>query len=190
MVAEVAIVTMDQSKPPRPGTLRALERVVETHARKGAEQWRIAADALLEIKNHKLWKLARNADGEPFANFIEYAETRFGFKKTYAYDLAKAALHKPSADSEGAARAAIASERGPSPLSRDQATRSIVRHWERFEDRAGDIRDRTIDDGAFVKAYDNLLKRMDDLLRAFEDKYTIIEGSTTSPAPEEAPATT
>jgi hypothetical protein len=168
----------DTVKPP--ATLGKLEKVVETNAAKGAGLWRIAADALLEIKTRKLWKKAKNADGAAYPNFVTYAEERFGFRKTYAYDLVKAATRKPEALTEGEARADMASERVAKPLTASDAAARMDKAFATFQDRAGDLRDRAIEDAAFVAAYDVLAGKMGTLVRAFVAKYPApIEGTAT-----------
>jgi len=161
------------------GSLRKLEQIVETNGQKGAILWRKAADALLEIRDRKLWKLAKDSAGEPYKNFATYAEARFGFKKTYAYDLVKAATRKPEAITEGAARAELKAERGVAPLTRDAAIEKMTRAWQRFEDSAGDTRDRAVEDEAFVKAYDKFQKKAGDLFHAFVTAFITIEGTAT-----------
>jgi len=155
----------------KPKTLRQYETIVEKNAARGASFWRLAADALLQIKTHKLWRKAKDADGDPYPSFAAYAEARFGFKKTYAYDLAKAATRNPEALTEGAARAKDNAERTPQPLASWQAAQRIVSKWDAFLDRAGDIRDRAIDDVKFVNAYDALVKSMGEALHKWADRY-------------------
>lgn len=168
-------------------SLRKLEHIVETNAMKGAVLWRKAADALLEIKDRKLWKIAKDVNGDGYRNFVEYAEDRFGFRKTYAYDLVKAATRKPEALTEGEARAEMKAERGVTPLTRDAAIEKIVKAFQRFQDASGDARDRAIDDEPFVRAFDKLARQMDDALRAFVGKYVTIEDDTATDNEAEPP---
>lgn len=176
---ETAVIVAEESDA-KPKTLHALERIVETNAEKGFGLWRKAADALLEIKTRKLWKKAKDANGETYASFVVYAEARFGFKKTYAYDLAKAAQRKPDALTEGEARADMASERGAKPLTNYEAAAKIERAYGRFEDAGGNLRDRAVDDTEFVGSYDALVREMGTLVRAFVARYPApIEGEAT-----------
>lgn len=165
---EKTLATMDPAEGyEKPKTLRQLEGIVETNALKGAGFWRKAADALLTIKEQKLWKQAKDENGEGYASFVVYAEARFGFKKTYAYDLVKAATHKPEALTEGEAREAMKADREPRPLTREKALESMQTAWTKFEDRAGDLRDRLLDDEDFVGAYDACVGAMANVWRQF-----------------------
>jgi len=167
---------VDVVEPPK--TLHAYEKVVETNIVKGAGPWRIAADALMAIKQHKLWKKAKDANGEKYASFVIYAEDRFGIKKTYAYDLVKAASRKPKALTEGAARESM--KAAPAPLPAWDAAARIDKAYASFEDRAGNLRDRAIDDEAFVASYDDLVRQLGTLVRAFVAKHPEpIEGTAT-----------
>lgn len=177
----LAVVDGGASADEKPKTLRQYEKIVETNAAAGAAKWRLAADALLAIRTHKLWKKAKDADGNSYKSFVDYAESRFGFKKTYAYDLVKAATRKPEALTEGEARADMRSERGQSALLAHEAAQRINRAYTRFEDAGGNIRDRAIDDEAFVESYDRMVARLQEIVREFVDSY---------PAPEPQPETT
>jgi hypothetical protein len=167
----------------KPKTLRAYEKIVETNAAAGAAKWRLAADALLAIRTHKLWKKAKDADGNGYKSFVDYAEARFGFKKTYAYDLVKAATRKPEAITEGAARAELREARGQSALNAYEAAQRINRAFARFEDAAGNLRDRAIDDEAFVETYDRMVARLQEIVNDFVGSYPM-------PVAEEAEAET
>lgn len=160
---------VDVVKAPR--TLGQLERIVESNALRGAGLWRKAADALLEIKNQKLWKKAKDADGNKYPSFVVYAEDRFGFKKTYAYDLVKAATRKPEALTEGSARAEMNAERQPEPLEAHEAVKRMRRAFSQFEDKLGNLRDRAIDDAAFVQAYDKWIGTVQTSFEKFADRY-------------------
>lgn len=163
----------------KPKTLRALEHIVESNAVKGAGYWRKAAEALLAIKTHKLWRNAVDADGKPYGSFALYAEGRFGFKKTYAYDLAKAAQTKPEALTEGEARAERKAARGTKPLTPTEAVARMMTAWNRWEDAAGDLRDRAIDHTDFVGAYDEVARVIGGTVRGFIERWTAIEGEAT-----------
>jgi len=176
--AEKGIVPVNDPKDARP-TLAVLEERVESHAAEGFKHWQQAAVALHEIKTRKLWKSATGADGFGYANFSDYAERRFGFKKTYAYDLAKAAESgKLGEGTERAARAARTEERDNS-LTREKAMRMILTAWDKFADRAGDLRDRAIDDEDFTAAYDGTFAAIEALIRNLADRMTPIEGEAT-----------
>jgi len=168
----------------KPKTLHQYEVIVEKNAARGATFWRTAADALLAIKQHKLWKKAKDADGNGYKSFVDYAEARFGFKKTYAYDLVKAATRSPEALTEGAARAEARAERGASALLPHEAANRINRAFTRFEDAGGNIRDRAIEDEAFVEAYDRMLNRMQEMVREFVDSYPAPEPPVEPEQPE------
>lgn len=181
------------------GNLRRLEHIVENNAIKGAALWRKAADALLEIRDRKLWKLAKapagtdpahlKGDGSTleYKNFAAYAEARFGFKKTYAYDLVKAATRKPEALTEGEARAELKAERGVAPLTREQAVEKFTRAFQRFEDSAGDTRDRSIEDDELVRAYDKVHGQMERAWAAFLSRFVTIEGTSEEVTPDVQP---
>lgn len=175
--APAAAVPAVIQKPEKHSTLAQLERIVETKAARGATLWTEAATALLEIKDRKLWKQAKDANGFGYKNFVEYAEARFGFKKTYSYDLAKAAQRQQlAAKTEGEARAERAAERAPKSLTAEQAVRGIAKAFDKFEDRGGDLRDLAIEDEAFTKAYDAMIRRMGQAMQAFVERFTPIEG--------------
>jgi hypothetical protein len=167
-----------ETKHPR--TLGQLERIVESNALRGAGLWRKAADALLEIRTQKLWKKAKDADGNKYPSFVVYAEDRFGFKKTYAYDLVKAATRKPEALTEGSARAEMAAEdRTPGPLQAHEAIVRMRKAFSQFEDKTANLRDRAIDDVAFVQAYDKWIGSVQKSFDAFAGKYPEpIEGTS------------
>jgi len=151
---EATLLTMTaESGYTQPKTLRQLEGIVETNGVKGAMLWKKAADALLAIKTHKLWKKAKDENGNPYASFVVYAEQRFGFKKTYAYDLVKAASRKPEALTERAARAEMDAERPVRTVDPSKALELMTVAWVKLEDRLGDIRDRCEDD-SFIASYD------------------------------------
>lgn len=160
----------------RPKSLKALESIVETNGLKGAGFWRKAADALLEIKTTKLWKTAKDANGNSYPSFVVYAEDRFGFKKTYAYDLVKAAQRKPEAVTEGTAREEMRQERQPKPLNGPDAVLLMQTAWTKMEDRLGDIRDRAIDHEEFVKGYDIVIGHLGETFREFVSHWSAIEG--------------
>lgn len=154
----------------KPKTLAAYEKQVEAHGAKGLAEWRKAAEALLAIKTHKLWKKAKDADGNPYSSFVAYAEGRFGFKKSYAYDLAKAAT--TGALTEGAARAERKAASGPSPLQAHEAALRLAKAWVRFCDAGGNLRDRTLDtDERFAQDYDGALKVMGQAMDKLIGKY-------------------
>lgn len=191
-----ALVALDPDElvdEAKPKSLKQLERTVEGNAMKGAVLWKAAAEALVEIRDRKLWKLAKAPegtapellakDGITYKNFVTYAEARFGFKKTYAYDLVKAATRKPEALTEGEARAELKAERGTSPLTVEAAIERITKAWNRFEDSAGDTRDRAIDNEDFVKAYDKAVGKMGEALHAFLTKFVTIEGTAEAVEP-------
>jgi hypothetical protein len=138
-------VHVEDTSEAKPKTLRQYETIVEKNAARGAQFWRIAAEALNAIKTHKLWRKAKDADGNGYKSFVDYAEQRFGFKKTYAYDLAKAATS--GALNEGQARAQRVATRTPGSLLPHEAANRINRAFTRFEDAGGNIRDRAIDNG-------------------------------------------
>jgi len=165
----------------KPKTLRQLETIVESNALKGAGFWRKAADALLAIKTNKLWKDARDENGDKYPSFVVYAEERFGFKKTYAYDLVKAAQRKPEAVTEGSARAEMRADREPKPIDRATAIGRIETAWTRFENAAGDLRDRVIDDEDFVNGYDRAVRIMENAPRDFFERFVTINAETVSP---------
>lgn len=181
---ERAVTTMTpESGYEKPRTLRQLEHIVESNALRGAGFWRKAADALLTIKTEKLWKKARDEHDEPYPSFVVYAEERFGFKKTYAYDLVKAAQRKPEAISETSARAEMAAERQPRPIDRTGALLSMQKAWQKFEDRVGDLRDRAIEDVEFVRAFDVAMGVMGDTFHDFVNDQTPIAGEATEVSP-------
>lgn len=153
----------------KPRTLKQYEHIVEVNAEKGFGLWRKAAEALLAIKTHKLWKKAKDADGNPYASFVAYAEGRFGFKKSYAYDLAKAA--NTAQLTEGAARAERAAAREPGPLQAHEAAMRLAKAWVRFCDAGGNLRDRAIDNQRFVTDYDKALKVMGATIDTLIGKY-------------------
>lgn len=182
---ETAVAVVDGETDAKPKTLGKLEKIVESNVARGAGLWRIAADALLEIRDRKLWRKAKDESGNTYPNFTTYAEARFGFKKTYAYDLVKAARNRPEALTEGEARESMKVEREPSPLAAHEAAARIDKAWTSFEDRAGNLRDRAIEDAAFVKAYDKLMREMGTSVRAFVAKYPApIEGEATEANPD------
>lgn len=169
----------------QPRTLGALEGIVEKRAEEGAAKWREAANALSVIKAFKLWKQHLDDEGKPkFKNFVEYAEERFGFKKTYAYDLVKAAERKPEALTEGEAREEMKQERGVSPLNLTKGLQMLTKHWERFEDRFGDVRDRIAlseTNDEFVEALDTMMRGVGDTIREFLAEWEPIEGNVVDP---------
>lgn len=167
----------------KPKTLKQLESIVESNGLKGAGFWRKAADALLSIKQHKLWKDARDKDGNPYPSFVVYAEDRFGFKKTYAYDLVKAAQRKPEAVTEGTAREEMRQERAPKPLNGPDAVLLMQTAWTKMEDRLGDIRDRAIDHAEFVKGYDIVMGHLGETFREFVQHWSAIEGVSEDVSP-------
>lgn len=170
----------------KPKTLRQLEHIVESNALRGAGFWRKAADALLAIKTEKLWKKARDENDEPYPSFVVYAEERFGFKKTYAYDLVKAAQRKPEAVTEGSARAEMAAERGKTarPMDRTTALLAMQKAWQKFEDRVGDLRDRALEDESFVRAFDVAMGVMGDTFHTFEREQMPIAGEAVEVSPK------
>lgn len=182
-----ALVTTPESGYEKPKTLPQLERIVESNVAKGAALWRIAADALMVIKDRKLWRNAINPHTEkPYGSFVAYAEGRFGFKKTYAYDLVKAAQRKPEALTEGEARAELTeerrAERGTKPLTIEMALDRMSKAWTAFEDKCGDYRDRTLDTGdAFAEAYDIVHAHMQETFSAFLTKHQPIPGQVVDP---------
>lgn len=170
-----------------PKTLRQLEKVVESNVQQGAAKWKIAAEALLEIKNQKLWKKAKDENGDKYSSFVEYAEARFGFKKTYAYDLVKAATRKPEALTEGAARAEMRSESAPQPLQAHEAVTRMRRKFSQFEDAMGNLRDRAIEDEDFTTAYDKWLGTVQTSFAKFADRFPEpIEAEAATDAGEQA----
>lgn len=187
----LAVVDGGASADEKPKTLRQYEKIVETNAAAGAAKWRLAADALLAIRTHKLWKKAKDADGNSYKSFVDYAESRFGFKKTYAYDLVKAATRKPEALTEGEARADMRSERGQSALNAYEAAQRINRAFVRFEDAGGNLRDRAIDDEAFVESYDRMIGRLQEIVNDWVGSYPMPvaeETETTEPIVEKETA--
>jgi len=176
--AEKGIVPMNDPKNALP-TLAVLEDRVESHAATGFREWTLAAEALHEIKTRKLWKTAKGADGYGYANFSDYAERRFGFKKTYAYDLAKAAeTGKLAAGTEREARTERATERAEAkPATREQILRMMTTATDKWMDRLGDLRDRLIDDEAFTAEYDAMMRLVDKSIQGFLDAMTPIKGS-------------
>jgi hypothetical protein len=158
-------------EPGKPRTLGQFEKIVRTNVVRGAGYWRVAADALMQIRDQKLWKKAKDKDGEPFPNFATYAEERFGFKKTYAYDLVKAARRKPEAVTEGEARGELKSERGAKALQPYEASSRIARRFAAFLDAAGNLRDRAIEHANFVQDYDQLAKSLMQMVDAFDNRY-------------------
>lgn len=171
-----------------PRTLGQLEKVVESNALRGAGLWRKAADALLEIRTQKLWKKAKDADGNKYPSFVVYAEERFGFKKTYAYDLVKAATRKPEALTEGSARAEMSADRTPEPLEPYEAVKRMRRAFSQFEDKLGNLRDRAIEDEAFVAAYDKWVGTVQASFARFADKYPEPIEAEVAESTEDAPA--
>lgn len=177
---ETALATMTpESGYEKPKTLRQLEHIVESKALKGAGLWREAADALMIIKEQKLWKQARDDEDKPYASFVVYAEARFGFKKTYAYDLVKAASRKPDALTEGSARAEMQAEAAPRAINRSVAIQRMESAWQKFEDRCGDLRDRAIEDLEFVHGYDQTMRLVGEAFRDFLTNFAPIPGSAT-----------
>jgi len=180
---EVALQTV-QPDPGKPKTLKQLENIIESNALKGAGLWRIAADALMEVKARKLWKLHKNPDGsQTYKNFVTYAEERFGFKKTYAYDLVKAATRKPEALTEGSARAEMAAERTAKPINRQYAMERMEAAWTRFEDATGDLRDRVHEDDQFIAGWDATMHALGETFRDFIADYATIEASASDVSP-------
>jgi len=186
---DAALLTMTkESGYEKPKSLRELEHIVADNALRGAGYWRKSADALLAIKTHKLWKKATDKNGEAYPSFVVYAEDRFGFKKTYAYDLVKAASRKPEALTEGAARAEMSAEREQKPVTIETAVLKMNAAHARFEDSAGNWRDRAIEHEDFVHAYDQTLRLMGDVWRDFVEKWTPIPGEATEKVnPEREP---
>jgi hypothetical protein len=163
---ETAVAVVEE----KPKTLHQYEVIVEKSGERGAKEWRKAAEALLAIKTHKLWKKAKDSDGRPYSTFIAYAEGRFGFRKSYAYDLAKAATS--GALTEGAARKERAASREPGPLAAHEAALRVAKAWVRFCDAGGNLRDRTLDlDPKFAEDYDNALKIAGNAIDKLVGKY-------------------
>jgi hypothetical protein len=182
-----ALVTTPESGFEKPKTLRQLEQIVESNAAKGAKLWKVAAEALLVIKEQKLWRNSINPQTDkPYGSFVAYAEGRFGFKKTYAYDLAKAAQRKPEALTEGEAREAMRAERGTKPLTVEMALDRIRKAWEQFENKTGDYRDRTYEASPeFVKAFDVLHAHVQEQVSAFLTHWQPIPGQVVDPIADE-----
>jgi hypothetical protein len=162
---ETAVVVAQE----KPKTLGQYEKQVESHGQRGMKEWRLAAEALLAIKTHKLWKKAKDADGNAYKTFAAYAEGRFGFKKSYAYDLAKAATTGQL--TEGAARAERKSNREPQPLQPHEAAERINKAWVRFQDAAGGFRDRAIENETFVGDFDGAMKVAHDAISKLLARY-------------------
>lgn len=182
---DVLLVMSKESGYEKPKTLRQLEHIIENNAVRGAGYWRKAGTALLAIKTFRLWKQVKNPDKtQKYKSFVEYAEDRFGFKKTYAYDLAKAAARKPEAISETSARAEMKAERQAEPLSSAQAVERILRAWERFEESGGGFRDRAIADEAFVRDYDETLRLAGSAVRDLVQQYTPVPGVAVDVTPK------
>jgi len=168
----------------KPKSLKALEGIVERNAAKGLSFWKTAGEALLTIKEHRLWKGATPVDdGEPYANFSDYAERRFGFKKTYAYDLAAAAKHTPEALTERAGREERANARAETPLRPDAAVKKIMNKFERFEEQANAQRDRAIDHEDFTRDYDATARQMRELMEELVDKWEVVIGEAVDVSP-------
>lgn len=175
--AQPSALTTVSATAEKPKTLRQLEHIVESNALRGGQLWRTAADALMVIKDKKLWRSAVDPETKKaYPSFVVYAEERFGFKKTYAYDLVKAAQRKPDALTERSAREEMADERPVKPLNRGDAMTKIEKAWDAFESKAGDLRDRAIDDEDFVSAFDLVLAGMRSRLYDFFHDHAIISG--------------
>lgn len=185
---ETAVATMTpESGYEKPKTLRQLEHIVESNALRGAGYWKKAADALRAIKDNKLWRNVINpATERPYQSFVAYAEGRFGFKKTYAYDLAKAATRKPEALTERAARGEMAAERGKRTIDRTKALELFESSWVKFENRMGDIRDR-IDydaDPELVRSWDETFRMLGSEMRDFLHNNAVIQGEAETVSPK------
>lgn len=173
---EAVLLTMTKASGyEEPKSLAQLEHIVETNGVKGAEFWRRAAYALLAIKDHKLWKEVKNAEGQQvYASFTDYAEQRFGFKKTYAYDLAKAAQREALAlasgeevaATEGESRAAAKAGREQKAVSPADMVAMLETAWTRWENRSGDLRDRLANQQA-VDDFDAMMSQMTDAWEQF-----------------------
>lgn len=181
--------TTPESGYEKPKTLRQLEAIVESNALRGAGFWRKAADALLVIKTEKLWRKAVNSDGEGYPSFVVYAEERFGFKKTYAYDLVKAATHKPEAVTEGSAREEMKAEREQRPIDTITIIQRMTAAFVKFEDRAGDLRDRSKDD-RLIEDYDQHMASIGETWRDFTARWSTVvnaEAVEVSPLRDDLP---
>lgn len=174
------LVMTPQSGYTKPKSLAALEHIIENNAEKGAAFWRKAADALLAVKQFKLWKNEKHpATGVAYESFVDYAEKRFGFKKTYAYDLVKAAQRKPEALTEGEARAAMKAEKAEKPVPVQDFAEKFGRIWDRFENATSALRDRIAldpDNDEFVNAYDAFWNGLADTVSTFVERYTPLPG--------------
>jgi len=177
---EVVYPAQDES------SLEVWERVIEDNVTRGAGYWRIAADALRAIKEQRLWKMATDEGGKPYKSFVVYAEARFGFKKTYAYDLVKAATRKPEAVTEGEAREAIKKERPVKSLSGREAAERMSASYDRLESHWCNLRDRTLDgsDPGFAGAFDEMRGVVFEVVASFVEKWTMVVEGTVSPTRE------
>lgn len=178
---DAVLLTMTaESGYTQPKTLRQLEVIIETNGKAGAEKWRKVADALLAIKTHRLWKKAKDENGDPYPSFVVYAEARFGFKKTYAYDLVKAATRKPAALTERAARAEMAAEGAAKKLDVATVADRMAAAWVKLEDRLGDLRDRS-DDDSFIELYDETMATLGGVWRGFIGEAQALAAAKSAP---------
>ena len=142
-------------------------RKLETIVTKGDKALPIMVEALMEIRERRLYKLAKDPEtGKGFSSFDRYLQshTEWGFTRQYASKLIKS--HKDALAIEAGQEPEPREVRGARPIDGSQAAAKVWTAFEQFASRGGTARDACTDD-EFIRLYDDAYRQSEILWSAF-----------------------